>query len=468
MLFTSSAFLFGFLPLVLAGVYLAPKPRRNALLAASSYVFYGWWKPWFLLLILFSTTLDYQCGRVLHRATRNELRRAALLVSLSGNLGLLAFFKYAMFGTATVNDVLRALGRSELGVPQIVLPVGISFFTFQSMSYTIDLFRRRTRPARSLLDFVTYVALFPQLVAGPIVRYRDLEAELRSRHMDAEHLMRGLSIFSVGLAKKVLLANNLAPVADAAFAAEALPPVWAWLGVTAYALQIYFDFSGYSDMAIGLGVCLGFTFPQNFDAPYRAESITDFWRRWHISLSTWLRDYLYIPLGGNRGGTTRTYRNLALTMLLGGLWHGANWTFVAWGGLHGLLLCGERALGRRPVYAGLPKALRVASTFGLILVTWVFFRAETLGDALRYLAQMVGLGAPASALGGATLVEPFTIAVLVVSLALSLTPWRTEDWLSPTLRGATVGKMTLALALFVWSVAEVSVQSYNPFLYFQF
>ncbi|MEM6701685.1 MAG: MBOAT family O-acyltransferase [Acidobacteriota bacterium] len=475
MLFTSYTFLFVFLPVVLTVTLALPAKQRNAFLAVASYVFYAQWNPWFLLLLVASTLLDYRCGALIAHSASARVRRLALAASLSGNLGLLGVFKYAGFVVSNLNTVLAAAGASSLPVPQLTLPVGISFFTFQSMSYSFDLYRGAARPARSLLDFATYVALFPQLVAGPILRYRTLAEQLAVRTVDAERVMRGLSIFSIGLAKKVLLANNLAPVADGAFAESsmagaALTPGLAWIGTLAYALQIYFDFSGYSDMAIGLGLCLGFVFPQNFDAPYRSRSITDFWRRWHISLSQWLRDYLYIPLGGNRGSRFATYRNLALTMLLGGLWHGAAWTFVVWGALHGLLLALERARGRRSLYAVLPTELQRLCTGLLVLVTWVFFRAESLSGATFHLAAMFGVGGPTAngSLLRTELLDPFRSGLLIVALVLATTPWRTCDLLDPQRSDERAWKRLVALLLFGLSVLELSSQGYNPFLYFQF
>ena len=370
MVFTSHAFVFYFLPLVIAGYYATPTGHRSLFLAIASYLFYGWWSPWFVTLMLASTVIDFQCGRVIAAAgSRPSVRRTALLASIAANLTLLGFFKYFMFAGRNLNVVLGWLGSDPLGVIDVVLPVGISFYTFQSMSYSIDLYRGRARPAQRFVDFAAYVALFPQLIAGPIIRYHELADQIRSRPQSGELIAQGLMFFAIGFAKKLLIANNVGHIADAAFSADA--PVWhvAWTGITAYAFQIYFDFSGYSDMAIGLGAMFGFRFSRNFNAPYQAESITDFWKRWHISLSSWLRDYLYVPLGGNRLGALRTYVNLAVTMLLGGLWHGAQWNFVVWGALHGSLLALERANSKRGLLHVLPRPARVGATFTLVLVT---------------------------------------------------------------------------------------------------
>ncbi len=290
--------------------------------------------------------------------TRAGGQRTAVIVSVCTNLALLGFFKYFNFGVASYDALLTVLGLDGLRletVVRITLPLGISFYTFQSMSYSIDVFRGDAAVIKKGVDFACYVAMFPQLVAGPILRFSEVADQLRERSHTLEKAARGLAFFSLGMAKKVLLANPCGFVADAAFDAGSLQPLEAWTGVVAYAFQIYFDFSGYSDMAIGLGLMLGFVFPKNFDSPYKADSLTAFWRRWHISLSTWLRDYLYLPLGGNRKGPWRTYANLGIVMLLGGLWHGAAWNFVVWGGLHGAWLALERSLGKRSLYGGLPR-----------------------------------------------------------------------------------------------------------------
>ena len=478
MVFTSHLFVFYFLPAVLAVYYLLPGRRRNAFLTLASYVFYGWWNPWFVTLMMASTVIDYRCGKVVTaRGATERRRRLAVAASVTANLGLLGFFKYWMFFAANVNALAADLGPWRLPGWQIVLPIGISFYTFQSMSYTIDLYRGQARPADSLLDFAAYVSLFPQLIAGPIIRYRDLADQLPERPHTLDGMARGLATFTLGFAKKVLLANNLGVVADAVFAADAPPWHVAWVGVTAYAFQIYFDFSGYSDMAIGLGHMLGFRFPENFRSPYRAASITEFWRRWHISLSTWLRDYLYIPLGGNRKGKARTYTNLAITMLLGGLWHGAQWQFVVWGGLHGAMLAAERARGKIGLLPNLPRSLKVALTFVLVLITWVFFRAASLTDALDYLAAMFGLASTtaASELVQARVYSPSALAVMLFA---ALIVWRAPRTVKlvdgtdrpdgrPAVYRRPAGALMLGV-LFIVAVAEMSVQGHNPFLYFQF
>ncbi|MEW6322266.1 MAG: MBOAT family protein [Acidobacteriota bacterium] len=467
MVFSSYLFLFYFLPAALLLYYALPRRGRHVILTVLSYLFYGWANPLFVPLLLASTVVDYVCGLVM--AARPERSRAALGVSIAANLSLLGFFKYFNFGVENLNALAAATGLDALRLDvafTVTLPLGISFYTFQSMSYTWDVYRRRTPPIRDFVDFACYVSMFPQLVAGPIIRFSEVADQLRSRTHTVTKFARGVAFFSVGLAKKVLLANPCGKIADVTFEAGTLAPLDAWYGVTAYAFQIYFDFSGYSDMAIGLGLMLGFVFPKNFDSPYLAQSMTDFWRRWHISLSTWLRDYLYVPLGGNRKGPIRTYVNLIIVMVLGGLWHGASWNFLVWGALHGTVLAAERAMGKTAPYAALPPALRVAATFVIVLGTWVFFRAPDLPSAVRYLGAMAGLGdahAGAALIGG-LVYQPYYLATFTAAAVVTWTCPQTWDW-SRTL---TPGKAVLVAAAFVGATVMLTTQAFNPFIYFIF
>ncbi|MDX1385372.1 MAG: MBOAT family O-acyltransferase, partial [Thermoanaerobaculia bacterium] len=337
---------------------------------------------------------------------------------------------------------------------------------FQSMSYTIDVYRGRVAPLRSFIDFACYVSMFPQLVAGPIIRFSEIADQLRSRTHTVDKMARGAAFLSLGLAKKVLLANPCGAAADAAFDAASVTTLDAWLGLLAYAFQIYFDFSGYSDMAIGLGLLLGFVFPKNFDSPYKAASITEFWRRWHISLSSWLRDYLYVPLGGSRRGARRTYVNLAVVMLLGGLWHGASWNFVAWGACHGLLLAIERARGGRSLFAALPRPLQVGGTFLLVLVAWVPFRAADFAAAGRYLQSLAGIAvADDGALVVAGLLHrPYALGTLAVAAAVAWGAPQTWDWT----RSLPAWKAAICAAVLWAALAVLHTQAYNPFIYFIF
>ena len=467
MVFTSHIFVFYFLPLCLLIYYALPFRLRNPFVTVASYLFYGWWKPWFVTLMMASTVVDFIAGRVMSAEGASPRRRkTALLVSVCVNLGLLGVFKYAMFAQANINWLVQAFGAQGFQVLQITLPIGISFYTFQTMSYSIDVYLGSARPVRRLGDFSCFVALFPQLIAGPIVRYNTIAEQLGQREHSVARFASGVAIFVIGFGKKILLANPMGAVADAVFNAGGSTALAAWYGVTAYALQIYFDFSGYSDMAIGLGRMLGFEFPKNFDSPYHSQSITEFWRRWHISLSSWLRDYLYIPLGGNRGSERRTYFNLEMVMLLGGLWHGAQWQFVVWGAYHGTLLGTERAIGKKSLYAGLPRPARVVLTFILVLFSWVLFRAANLTLALRYFDAMFGLSlAPeATQLLGA---EIYTLHNLVLlGLCLFVVSRKTQSW--DFVQRQSWVRVALLLALFVVAVAAMFTQAFNPFLYFQF
>jgi alginate O-acetyltransferase complex protein AlgI len=480
MVFTTYLFVFYFLPLVLVCYYAldglsrrvgAPDGRTslvlNAFLVLASYVFYGWWDPWYVLLMLGVTVVNYACGRIIGRpGIGPRLRLWVVTAAIVASLGTLGYFKYVGFLKANLNHVLAWLGAGPVRVLEVALPIGISFYTFHALSYTVDVYRGTAPPVRSFVDFACYIALFPQLVAGPIIRYNTVADQLVSRTHTPEKFASGAVLFILGFAKKILLANPMGQVADAAFAAESLAAPDAWFGAVAYALQIYFDFSGYSDMAIGLGRMFGFEFLRNFDAPYCAESITDFWRRWHISLSTFLRDYLYIPLGGNRKGPGRTYVNLIVVMLLGGLWHGANWTFVAWGAYHGGLLAFERYRGKRATYQRWPRPVRVAATFVLVLISWVLFRSANLHEAANYLGAMTGRGgsSPGMRLVPALLYTREALLVMAVGAVVLAAPIQAYEWS----RKVTLARAILVYQLFWASLHAMFAQSFNPFLYFQF
>ncbi len=485
MVFSSYLFLFYFLPAALLLYYVVPRRAKHLLLTLVSYLFYGWANPLFVFLLAFSTTVDYFCGLAIARhslrdrgssirqlqpgASRTRAQRTAVSLSIVTNLSLLGFFKYFNFAADNFDAIIAWLGLPELQIQRaiaVVLPLGISFYTFQSMSYTIDVYRGHARALRNFIDFACYVSMFPQLVAGPIIRFSEVADQLSQRTHTVTKFARGVTFVSVGLAKKILIANPCGKVADVAFNAGSIGAVDAWYGVTAYAFQIYFDFSAYSDMAIGLGLMLGFVFSKNFDSPYLAQSITEFWRRWHISLSTWLRDYLYIPLGGSQRGRGRTFVNLAIVMLLGGLWHGAAWNFVVWGGLHGLLLAGERLRGKVSPYRWLPKAGRQAVTFVLVLITWVFFRAEDLPSAMVYLGSMFGFEMVHESAGllGGILYQPYYLGTVLLAALVTWSCPQTWDWT----RTITPVKATAIVALWLASIAILATQAYNPFIYFIF
>lgn len=468
MVFTTHIFLFYFLPLFLLVYFGLPRRWRNLWITAASYVFYGWWEPWFVFLMMFTTVMDFVWGKVITRSGAPRWQqRAALVACIATNLGFLGFFKYYMFAAETLNELLQMVGYERFHVMTVVLPVGISFYTFHSLTYVIDLYRGDATPAKSFSDFTAFVALFPDLVAGPIIRYKTLAAQLAHRDHTVSRFASGVEIFILGFAKKILLANVVGRVADTVFAAESPGMFDAWFGISAYAFQIYFDFCGYSDMAVGLGRMLGFEFLKNFDAPYRSRSITEFWQRWHISLSSVLRDYLYFPLGGNRLGPRRTYINLAIVMLLGGLWHGAKWNFVVWGAVHGGWLAFERWRGKTSAWDRLAPGLRMSATFVVVLLTWVLFRADNLTLASRYFGAMFGIipGNPQSMLLGAALYTPLSLLAMAVGAVLVFQPRQAHDWVQQPL---TWGRVSWLLPLFLIAVATMYAQAFNPFLYFQF
>jgi len=481
MVFSSTIFLFFFLPLTLLAYFVVGPRGRNAILLAASLLFYAWGETVYLLVMLFSIAANYLFGLLIDQARQRGRRgRLAFVFAVATNLGLLGFFKYANFFVDNLNQLLQVLGVAPVEVGRVHLPIGISFFTFQALSYIIDLYRDETRVQRSLLNFALYKALFPQLIAGPIVRYRDVARQIEQRTVSLHDFASGVQRFIIGLGKKVLIANVMGRAADTIFAtpAETLPATLAWTGAIAFMLQIYFDFSGYSDMAIGLGRMFGFHFLENFNYPYIARSIREFWRRWHISLSTWFRDYLYIPLGGNRHGPVRTGANLLLVFLLCGLWHGASWTFLIWGVYHGIFLVLERVPAVRRLLDRLPAPVQHAYVLLVVLVGWVFFRADTFAHALAYLQAMVDFSRPPLFNSQLFLALNNEFSLTLAAAVIGSTPvfmllqrWRAGRpivpapamrWLAAT---AQVGSLGFVL---VYSIAAVLGGAHNPFLYFRF
>ena len=468
MVFSSLFFLFQFLPLTLLAYYLAPARAKNAVLLAASLFFYAWGAPRFVFVLVATALFDYLLGAGL--AGGGRAARVRLTIGLVANALALLYFKYANFFVDQLNALLHACGSGPVAWTRVALPIGISFFTFHQTSYLVDVYRGHAKPARSFADYLLYVSLFPQLIAGPIVRYHDVAAQIAQRRHDAARFASGVCRFGLGLGKKVLLANALAEVADAAFGAKSLAPGPAWTGALAYAFQIYFDFSGYSDMAIGLGRMFGIEFLENFRTPYLSASITEFWRRWHISLSTFMREYLYIPLGGSRATPRRAMVNLWIVFLISGFWHGASWNFIVWGAYHGLFLTLDK-LNERAGRGPLPRAAAVPLTFLVVLFSWVFFRAESLAAAVGYLRSMAGLGAPAAA--AAT--DAYHLTVLVVAalaIALPALPagrgqLKDVTWLELAPRAqAALGAGALLLVFLATMV--LSNGGFNPFIYFRF
>jgi alginate O-acetyltransferase complex protein AlgI len=475
MVFASSVFLFLFLPLVIAAYVAVPSRARNAVLLVASVVFYAWGEAGYLPLVLASIAFNFAMGRAIGAAPDGAPRRRRLALAVAGNLGVLAVFKYANFAVDNLNAIAPVVAIPPLALASIPLPLGISFFTFHAISYVVDVYKRNAQPERRLGAFALYILAFPQLIAGPIIRWRDIAAQLRSREHRLADFAYGVRRFVVGLGKKVLLANPLGEAADRVFAlgGSDLTTPLAWLGIACYTLQIYFDFSGYSDMAIGLMRMFGFRILENFNYPYVARSVREFWRRWHISLSNWFRDYLYVPLGGNRRGRRIAYRNLAIVFLLCGLWHGASWTFVLWGAWHGAFLIAERA-GLARV---LERAGALARVYALAAVAggWVLFRAESLDQAGRFYAALAGFGA-ADGAALAAHVDPFLATVLVVA-AIGATPvarvaarWCDRALSGTALRVTAGGVLDLGwhAALLLLAAAFLAAGTYNPFIYFRF
>lgn len=479
MLFTEPTFLFVFLPLLLA-LHVVPWPRyRNGLLLLASTVFYAWGGGAFTWLILASILFNYRAAFAVDRWRGTAAGSRLLAAVVAANLAVLALFKYANFAAENLNAALAALGASPVPMPMVVLPIGISFFTFHAISYVVDVHRRDAVAQKGPVEAALYLLLFPQLIAGPIVRYRDIAAQLTRRVIALDDAAEGARRFVVGLGKKMLIANVVAGPADEIFAMPAaeLTAAHAWLGVACYTLQIYFDFSGYSDMAIGLGRLFGFRFTENFHYPYAAASIQDFWRRWHMSLSAWFRDYVYVPLGGNRVRPVRLYLNLLTVFFLCGLWHGANWTFVAWGLFHGLFLVAER-LGLAAVVARLPRPARHAYAMAVVMVGWVFFRAGSLPAAFGMLKALAGGGLAQPTVYAASWY--LTPELGLAALAGMLGAWPLVPGLARvTSRAGGSGEpvvgvvpsalATLALlAVFAACLMLVAARTYNPFIYFQF
>lgn len=473
MVFSSLLFLFVFLPVVLLLYFLAPKGYRNFILFISSLIFYAWGEPVYVVIMLFSTVVDFTHGMLVKNFKDKGNMRAAKLTLLSAvsiNLMLLFFFKYSDFVIMNIN----AIFGTELALLNLALPIGISFYTFQTMSYTIDIYRGDADVQKNIIDFGAYVALFPQLIAGPIVRYKTIAEQLRERTEDFQQCFYGIKRFLIGLGKKVLLANSLGllwrDISGGDIANLSL--LSGWLGIIAFALQIYFDFSGYSDMAIGLGSIFGFKFLENFDYPYISKSITEFWRRWHISLGTWFKEYVYIPLGGNKKGFSKQIRNIAIVWFLTGLWHGASWNYILWGLYFAFFLVIEK-LFLLKLLKRAPRAVSNAYTLVLVLFSWVIFAFESLPPALQYFRAMLGL-AGGGIINNQGIYYLSTNLILLVICIAAASPWPSliankalERLKERELLTAMLENMVL-LVIFLLCTAYLVDGSYNPFLYFRF
>jgi len=466
--FSSVLFLFYFLPLVLIIYFLSPDRFKNLILFLCSIFFYAWGEPIYVWLIILSTILDFTCGKEIGKSKEKNQKAKArfwLFISIFANLGILSFFKYGDFIILNINSLLDI----NIGLMNLALPIGISFYTFQTMSYTIDVYREEVEVQKNFISFGSYVALFPQLIAGPIVRYKTIEKELNDRVVSLDSISQGITRFIVGLGKKVLIANNIGLVWDTVYKSDiaSLSILTSWIGIIAFALQIYFDFSAYSDMAIGLGKIFGFEFLENFNYPYTSRSITEFWRRWHISLGTWFKEYVYIPLGGNRGGIITHLRNILLVWFLTGFWHGASWNFIYWGMFFGVLLILEK-LFLRNIIKKLPKVIGLSYTLLAVLVSWVIFSFETTNAILGYLKAMF--------IGNGVMFDNLSLYLLLTNLPLFLigivgsTPYPKKLWLRLREKLKIDGVIENLYLVFILtiSIAYLVDQSFNPFLYFRF
>ena len=455
MIFSSLLFLAYFLPLVL-GIYYAIHPKlKNAVLLTASLIFYAWGEPLYIGLMVFSVIFNYLFGLVVKN------RKSILALSVIVNLSGLFFFKYTDFFLNTANNIFG----TDIPMLNLALPVGISFYTFQAMSYVIDVYRGDVEPQKNIISFGTYIALFPQLIAGPIVRYRTIDEQLNERSVTAEKVAKGIAVFVIGLGKKVLIANNIGKLWDSMYAASDISVVSSWLGIIAFALQIYFDFSGYSDMAIGLGRMFGFEFEKNFNYPYISTSITDFWRRWHISLGTWFKEYVYIPMGGNRVSAPRKMFNIFTVWILTGFWHGAGFNFILLGLYYAVILILEKNVYGK-LLEKLPKAFKLIYSWLLVLIGWVFFASETLSDAVRYLGSMIGIGGNGFFDGVSLYAFTSYFVVLVVGI-MGMLPL-CKNKLKPLWDKKPFVILGLLIIIYFLSVAYLADASYNPFLYFRF
>ncbi len=468
MLFSSVTFLFLFLPVVLAVYYIVPDKGKNPVLLAASILFYAWGEPVYVVLMILSIILNYFCGRDIDQKADDPAKaKRSMIFAVAVNVLILGFFKYYGFLLDTLNSVLP----SDIPYRELPLPIGISFYTFQSLSYIVDIYRKNVKPQNNILYFALYISMFPQLIAGPIVRYIDIEEQLVKRRISAVRLGQGAMFFIRGLAKKVILANMTGEIFEqiSAVSASRLSVLAAWLGCISYAFQIYFDFSGYSDMAVGLGKMFGFEFRKNFDYPYISQSISEFWRRWHISLSTWFREYVYIPLGGNRCSAARNIINLMIVWTLTGMWHGAAWNFIAWGLYYGVLLVMEKYVWGAAVDR-LPKAARHIYALVLVMIGWVFFFSPSIGYALRYLAAMFGGGAGLADSGTWFIILSHWLLYLLAVLGSTKAGYALLRAVTgSSARGrVSVSTIIVYFGMFFIAVAFLVTDTFNPFLYFRF
>jgi alginate O-acetyltransferase complex protein AlgI len=482
--FSSLIFLFAFLPIVLAGNFLLPFRFRNYFLLAASWIFFAWGGVSYSLLMIGSLTINYFIGLEIGKDAGSHRSKIFLTTGVSINLLLLAVFKYTAFLLHNLNDLLSLGGVTGMRIPEILLPLGISFYTFHAISYLVDVYHKKAEAQKKYFDLALYISFFPQLIAGPIIRYHDIAKQLTLRKNNSSNFARGIERFTIGLAKKVIIANTFSVLADHVFLTfdSYTPTIVTWAGIVAYSIQIYFDFSGYSDMAIGLGRMFGFHFKENFNHPYIAQSIRDFWTRWHISLSSWLRDYLYYPLGGSRNGKFNTYRNLIIVFFLTGLWHGASWTFVIWGLFHGTFLIIER-LGFSNLLLKMPRFFRHFYTILVFTIARVFFRASDLTQAIQYLRRMFSFSPSHDGVleDYAKYLNNYYYILFVLAILFSMPTHKYLKNLSykiyrslpdniARLTNSLTTMSVIGLVLITFGIVTtlLSANSYNPFIYFRF
>jgi alginate O-acetyltransferase complex protein AlgI len=477
MVFSSLIFIFVFLPLFLLGYYLLPNKWRNLYIVLGGYFFYSWGAPQFAIILFSTIAIDYYISLLIYRLPKPQ-KKYLLIFSVVMNLALLTYFKYSNFFVGQLNFLFDFLNLASLPWKEVILPIGISFTVFQELSYIIEVYRGRIKPAKTFIDFAAYLMLFPHLIAGPIVRYIDIAGQIRERIYNATGFYYGLRRFTFGLAKKVLIANQMSAVAEAMFhinTVNNLASPLAWLGIIAYSMQIYFDFSGYSDMAIGLAKMLGFDFLENFNRPYIAKNITEFWRRWHISLTTWMKEYLYIPLGGNRISVLRTYLNLWIVFFISGLWHGASWNFVLWGIFHGCLLVSERMFLLRWLQK-IPVFLQVSFTFISVSLGWVLFRLENLDLAwkfYRHLFSFQDFFKPLN-ISMIEIINWKQLSVLVLAILIVFLPWSEIGNKIVKINTIVINRYyeflrgLIIIFIFLLSIMELFNAQFNPFIYFRF
>ena len=472
MVFSSNVFLLYFLPVFLICYFVCPKKFRNYVILLFSIVFYAYGAPDFILLLLGSTIANFYLERLMRRTEKTSLKKLYCGLAITISLGLLVYYKYANFLIDNINALIGLFGANAIRLAKVLLPIGISFFTFQSITYVIDTYRGNNEPMEKLTDYIVYIMMFPQLIAGPIVRYCEIEGEIRHREYNISEFLQGFVRFVVGLSKKVLIADVIGFQVDKLLATDLslMDTGTAWITIAAYTMQLYFDFAGYSDMAIGLGKIMGFHFPENFDNPYNSSSITEFWRRWHMTLGSFMRNYLYIPLGGNRCSKGRMFFNLWIVFLLSGLWHGASWNFVIWGAYHGFWLVLER-MGLKKVYEKLGKAPSVFITFVIAMVGWSIFRIEGLHDAYVFITRLFAFDFGGFMIKADAQFYTTLIVALVFSF-ITLFPFgkKLQDIvyykeLSVT---GTVLACTVSVLLYFFVIASLNAVGFSPFIYFRF